>query len=266
VDRDRGRTNTLTRREWLVKFAPDTGCFPTGRHYPGIAHLLRVNVMGLANEIEAETSVADLPLAAIDTETTGRDPTVDRIVEVALVFCDAGEVGERRRWLVNPERPIPKEAQEVHGIDDDMVRDAPRFSEIAPEFEAALTGRLALAYNAPFDRGFLQAEFTRTASVISSGCWALRREIEWIDPLTWVRELQRNERSRALGEVCARLGIALEKAHNAAADAEAALRVLLAILPDARVPKTYGAFVKEQKRLAQEQAHDRSRWRSRQKR
>ncbi|MGH7270538.1 MAG: 3'-5' exonuclease, partial [Polyangiaceae bacterium] len=57
------------------------GCFPTGRHYPGIAHLLRADIRGLIQEFAADTLWADLPIALIDVETTGMDASVDRIVE-----------------------------------------------------------------------------------------------------------------------------------------------------------------------------------------
>jgi DNA polymerase-3 subunit epsilon len=83
-----------------------------------------------------------------------------------------------------------------------------------------------------------------------------------MDPLVWAREIQREERSKALGEVAARLGVPLEKAHRASDDAEAALRVLYALGSDTRIPRPYGAFVQEQRRLAQSQADERRRWRS----
>jgi DNA polymerase-3 subunit epsilon len=78
------------------------GCFPTGRHYPGIAHLLRIVAQGLVDGIDGATSINDVPLIAIDTETTGRDFAVDRIVEIAAVVWLGGEVVARQRWLVNP--------------------------------------------------------------------------------------------------------------------------------------------------------------------
>ena len=86
---------------------------------------------------------------------------------------------------------------------------------------------------------------------------AVRRDVEWLDPLVWAREIQQGERSRALGEVAARLGIALENAHRASDDAEAALKVLLALGRDMRVPRTYAALVQEQRRLALAQADER---------
>ena len=90
---------------------------------------------------------------------------------------------------------------------------------------------------------------------------AFRRGVEWVDPLVWARELQKEEKSKALTEVAERLGIALEKAHSAVHDAEAAAHVLSRFLPDERVPKAYGAFIQEQRRLARLHAEDRQYWR-----
>jgi DNA polymerase-3 subunit epsilon len=237
------------------------GCFPTGRHYPGIAHLLRIVARGLIDELDAQHPISAMPFVSIDTETTGRDPAVDRIVEIALVVWNDGEVSARHRWLVNPGKPIPQEAFAVHGISDDHVKDAPPFANVAAEVLAALEGKIPVAYNAEFDRMFLHEELTR-ASVSRTKTLppAARKGIEWLDPLTWARELQKDEKSRALTEVAARLGIALEKAHSAVHDAEAALRVLISFLSDERVPKNYGAFIQEQRRLARTHAEERRYW------
>jgi hypothetical protein len=75
--------------------AEGSGCFPTGRHYPGIAHLLRVVAAGLAEEFPTETSLDELRLVVIDTETTGLDAEVDRVVEVACVVYHRGVEVER---------------------------------------------------------------------------------------------------------------------------------------------------------------------------
>jgi DNA polymerase III subunit epsilon len=232
------------------------GCFPTGRHYAGIAHLLRTVVRGLMEEHAPETPWAELPIALIDVETTGKDASMDRVVEVGIVIARGGEVVERRNWLVNPGRPIPKEASDVHKITDDQVKDAPAFEAVALEVTAMLAGCVPAAYNASFDRAFLGNELARAGHV-------LRKDVEWLDPLVWARELQQGEKSRALGEVAARLGIALENAHRASDDAEAALRVLFVLGRDVRVPRSYAAIVQEQRRLALAQADERRmRWRN----
>ncbi len=239
------------------------GCFPTGRHYPGIAHLLRIVVSGLAQEFASETPMSALPIVAIDTETTGRDPAVDRIVEIGCVVWRDGAVSARHAWLVNPGRPIPKEAFDVHGISDADVADKPPFSGIVAELLAVLQGVVPLAYNADFDRSFVRAELDRAGAPGDALPPACRDKVDWIDPLTWARELHKTEKSRALGDVCARLGITIDQAHRATDDAEAAARVLGAFLADPRVPQSYGAFLQEQRRIARMQDEERARWRNR---
>lgn len=237
------------------------GCFPTGRHYPGIAHLLRAVAVGVAEELGAERAISELPIVAIDTETTGRDAALDRIVEIACVRFERGAVVWRKSWLVNPGIPIPKEAFDVHGIGDDDVRDKPSFAQIAAEVLAALEGAVPLAYNAEFDRAFLFAELERAGAGDKSAP-ACRRGVDWIDPLVWARELHKFEKGKSLGEVAGRLGIEINQAHRASDDAEAAARVLHAFSGDARMPKTYAAFVQEQRRLARIFEEERAKWRN----
>lgn len=241
------------------------GCFPTGRHYPGIAHLIKVVVQGLAQEWGGEVELESIPFVSIDTETTGRDPAVDRVIELGCVVFRGSEVVGRKGWLINPGCPIPAEATEVHGIRDEDVASQPSFAEVLPEYLEFVGGCLPLAYNAAFDRDFLQAEIGRVdtnAAPAGSLPPAARGDVAWLDPLHWARELQKEERSRALGDVCARLGIVLERAHRATDDAEAAGRVMLAFLQDVRVPRTYAAFLKEQRRLERLFELERVRWRN----
>ena len=236
------------------------GCFPTGRHYPGIAHLLRIVAQGLVDELDAALALLDLPLVSIDTETTGKDPAVDRIVEVACIVVQRGDVVSRHRWLVNPGIPISKEAFDVHGIGDEAVRQQPPFSAICHELLEVLSGKVPLAYNAEFDRAFLLEEFARAGFLQAALPPAMRRGIEWVDPLIWARELHKDEKGKSLGDVAERLGTRLERAHSASDDAETAARVLVAFFEDLRVPKTYGAFIQEQRRLGRLHDEDRKFW------
>jgi DNA polymerase-3 subunit epsilon len=237
------------------------GCFPSGHHYPGIAHLLRTIIRGLAEEFAQDSSWRDLEVALLDVETTGRDPAHDRVIEVGIVVGRGGEVVARYNWLLNPGISIPQEARDVHGITDEQVASAPLFEAVADEIAAALRGRVPAAYNADFDKTFLHSEYARLGRAVTGVVPpALRREVSWVDPLVWAREIQAGEKSRALSEVAQRLGIALEKAHRASEDAEAALRVLYALAEDARIPRPYGAFVQEQRRIGFLQADERRRW------
>lgn len=247
-----------------MKGAMDAGgCFPTGRHYPGIAHLIRVTVEGLANDWRAEADLRDIPWVSIDTETTGRSAHGDRVIEVGCVFFQDGKVVDTKGWLINPERPIPADASQVHGIVDADVAGKPTFAELADEIFESMQGSLPLAYNAEFDRGFLLAELQRTAwgqRPTTDRPPALREGVQWIDPLDWARELQKEHRSRSLGDVCGRLGISLENAHRATDDAAAAGLVMAAFLEESSVPRNYGAFIREQKRLHRRYEFERVRW------
>jgi DNA polymerase III subunit epsilon len=241
--------------------AEQCGCFPTGRHYAGIAHLIRIQATGIVEGFDPEREWMALPIALIDVETTGRDPAVDRVVELAVVVGRGGEVVDRRSWLVNPGRPIPEESRAVHGITDEMVAGKPEFSAIASEVLLAFDGVIPAAYNASFDRAFLLAELRRCGCDVLPA--SLSPNVEWFDPLVWARELHQFERGKALSDMTARLGIAHETAHRATDDAEAALRVLYAFAKDVRVPKGYAGFTQEQRRLARSQDEERTRWRPR---
>jgi DNA polymerase-3 subunit epsilon len=236
------------------------GCFPTGRHYPGIAHLLRASTVGLVEGFAPETPWTEIEIALIDVETTGRDASIDRIVELGIAVMRGGEIVAEYNWLVNPGIPIPQASVEVHGISDADVKDKPAFGNVAQEILGALGHRVPAAYNALFDKAFVLSEFAR-ANVDVSQSRALKRDVVWIDPLVWAREIQQAEKSRSLGEVAQRLGIDAGRAHRASDDAKTAARVLHLLGSDGRVPRPYGAFVQEQRRLAFAQADERRQWR-----
>jgi DNA polymerase-3 subunit epsilon len=100
-------------------------------------------------------------LVFVDLETTGASPGYDRIIEVGLVRVAHGAVIERWSTLVNPGTPIPANIAAFTGISNEMVRDAPRFAEIAATVFEKLRGALFVAHNARFDHGFLHREFLR---------------------------------------------------------------------------------------------------------
>jgi DNA polymerase-3 subunit epsilon len=236
------------------------GCFPTGRHYPGIADLIArtvVDVAGLSEEFAPSVGWAAKKLAVIDFETTGLDPANDRVIEIGVACFENGALSALQNWLVNPGIPVPEQARAVHNIGDEELKDAPPFGAVLKELGALVAGHLPVAYNALFDRGFLHAELTRAEHVRGGGgriAPAFHADVSWIDPLVWVRELHKDERGHRLGEVCARLGIALDNAHRAASDAEATGRVLLALA--ARMPATYGELIRLQTHYAARQDVD----------
>ena len=100
------------------------------------------------------------PLAFIDLETTGINLSTDRIVEIAIVKLLADGSRKVYRKLVNPEMPIPAGSSEVHGITDEMVKDAPTFKKIAGEIKQFLDNCDLGGYNSNrFDVPLLMEEF-----------------------------------------------------------------------------------------------------------
>lgn len=102
------------------------------------------------------------PLAFIDLETTGINLGTDRIVEIAIVKILTDGTRIVKRKLINPEVPIPKGASDIHGITDEMVKDAPTFRQSAQEFKQVLDGCDFAGYNSNrFDIPLLMEEFLR---------------------------------------------------------------------------------------------------------
>ncbi len=178
----------------------------------------------------------DGPMAAFDTETTGVDVEEDRIVSAAIVVQDmAGGRARVTRWLVNPGIPVPPAAIEVHGLTDDYVQrngrwPAPVMEEIARTLaEQCAAARPLVVMNAPFDLTILDRELRRHRA--SSLCRYLENvPLCVLDPRVLDKHLDRYRKGRrTLGDLCAQYEVELEGAHDAAADARAALEVVRAV-------------------------------------
>ena len=178
----------------------------------------------------------DADWLVIDSETTGLDPAVDRIVELAAVVFRGGEVVSRMGMLVNPGRPIPEEATDVHHITDAMVADAPTLEEIGERFLAHVASHEVLvAYNWPFDSSMI-------AAGIGEGRWdeATRRKAI-VDPLVVVRfegvgKFWKGSGRYRLANAADRLDITADgKTHRASTDAVLTGKILWTVrdhLPD----------------------------------
>ena len=102
------------------------------------------------------------PIAFIDLETTGVNLSRDRIVEIAIVkvMPDGSRVSKRK--ILNPEMPIPIQSSDIHGITDEMVKDAPTFKQSANEIKQFLENCDLGGYNSNrFDIPVLMEEFLR---------------------------------------------------------------------------------------------------------
>ncbi len=98
----------------------------------------------------------------LDLETTGLSLTQDRIVEIAMLKISPDGSRQMKRKLVNPEKSIPAEVSAIHGITDEMVKDAPTFKQMANEIRQYLEGADLGGYNSnKFDWPLLVEEFLR---------------------------------------------------------------------------------------------------------
>jgi DNA polymerase III subunit epsilon len=169
-------------------------------------------------------------LAGFDLETTGTDPLEARIVTAAVVEARGGEVVRSRSWLADPGILIPAQASAVHGISSERAAAEGRPGrEVVAEVADALRecwarGTPVVVYNAPFDLTLLSAELLR------HGLPPLGEPGPVVDPYTVDRAVDRYRKGRrTLEAVCGEYGVVLEAAHDAAADALAAVRVAGAI-------------------------------------
>ena len=100
-------------------------------------------------------------MVIVDCETTGGNAVRHRIIEVAAILVEGGEVVESWQSLCNPGRSVPENIQRLTGILPEMLRDAPSFSDICHELSQLVRGRVFVAHNARFDFSFLKNEFER---------------------------------------------------------------------------------------------------------
>ncbi|HSC52998.1 MAG TPA: 3'-5' exonuclease [Phnomibacter sp.] len=103
------------------------------------------------------------PIAFIDLETTGVNIGTDRIVEIAIVKISPDGTRQVKRKLINPEMPIPQQSIDVHGISNEMVKDAPTFKQAGNEIKQFLENCDLGGYNSnKFDIPLLVEEFLRS--------------------------------------------------------------------------------------------------------
>lgn len=162
----------------------------------------------------------------LDTETTGFEPEQgDRIVEIGAVeLWNHLPTGRIYHQYINPERAMPQEAFEVHGLGDDFLRDKPTFREIAAAFVEFIGDARLVIHNAAFDMKFLNAE------------------LGWVDlpPIPWARAVDTLAMARALfpgapaslDALCRRFGVdnSGREKHGALLDSELLAEVYLELV------------------------------------
>ena len=157
-------------------------------------------------------------LAVIDLETTGINLGVDRIIEIAIVKILPDGKKMVKRKLINPEMPIPPTSTAVHGITDEMVKDAPVFKQVANELKQFIDNCDLAGYNSNrFDIPMLAEEFMRIGLDFES------KGRKMVDVQRIFHQMEQRTLSAAYRFYCNKT---LEGAHGAEADANATWEVL----------------------------------------
>lgn len=159
----------------------------------------------------------------LDTETTGLDALKgDRIVEIGAVeVLNAIPTGNVFHAYINPERDMPDEAFRVHGLSAEFLSTHPVFADVVEELCAFLRTDRLVAHNAPFDVGFLNAEFARCGKPAIA-------PHQVVDSLAIARR-KHSGAPNSLDALCARYGIDASRRtkHGALLDAELLAEVYL---------------------------------------
>jgi len=155
----------------------------------------------------------------IDTETTGFEPYGgDAIIQVALIeYRGLEPTGVEWASLVNPRRPISETSRAIHGIDDDMVRDAPLIDDIVADITGFIDEAVIIGHHVAFDLRFLQRATRRV----------LLRDLPNPRMDTVMLHLAAGGSRRGIGldRVAAELGIVPELRHDARGDARSCGRI-----------------------------------------
>ncbi|WP_320054716.1 exonuclease domain-containing protein [uncultured Acetobacteroides sp.] len=162
--------------------------------------------------------------AVVDVETSGGDPRRERITDIAIYLLEGGVIVEEFCTLLNPEKPIPGYITKLTGITNSMVKNAPKFYEVAKKIVEITRDAIFVGHNVGFDYSFVQNEFKRLG-------YSYRRVT--FDTVRVSRKLLPGHASYSLGNLSDDLGIILQNRHRAAGDARATVDLFKILLDKA---------------------------------
>ncbi|SDM56415.1 DNA polymerase-3 subunit alpha [Psychrobacillus sp. OK028] len=178
---------------------------------------------------EQHTALEDAVYIVFDVETTGLSATYDKIIELAAVKMQNGNIIDKFERFVNPHHALSATTIELTGITDDMVRNAPEIEQVIKDFHEFIGDGIIVAHNASFDMGFLYEGYRRT------GIDHFNHPV--IDTLELARFLHPEMKSHRLGTLAKKFNIELTQAHRAIFDCEATGYLLLHLLKEAEEHK-----------------------------
>ena len=119
------------------------------------------NTVELQEDDRQSRLLKDLDFVVVDVEATGAKTPPNRLIELGAYRIRAGRIVDKFLSLVNPEIPIPRFVASLTGISNEMVKNAPVFADLAPQWLDFVSESVLIAHNAPFDTSFLNHEISR---------------------------------------------------------------------------------------------------------
>ena len=159
--------------------------------------------------------------AIVDIETTGTNPTEDRIFQFGCVFVENGEIVGRFATNIHPNRSISPQIQHLTYTTNKDVKHAPYFEDVAPTIYELLAGTVFVAHNIHFDYRFLNAELQR--------CGSPALQLKGIDTVELAQILFPTEISFRLSDLSESLGLVHDRPHQADSDAEVTASLFIAL-------------------------------------
>ncbi len=157
-----------------------------------------------------------------DTETTGLDPRMNRIVEIGGIRFDARGISARFNVLVNPDTYMPSEVSRINGITDAMLAGQPKAASVIPDFLRFIGDSVLIAHNAPFDMSFINEELLRLKFP------PLRNRV--LDTIQFAKDTFPGLPKYKLQDLAVRFGIETVDAHRAEDDARVCRELFLVCL------------------------------------
>ncbi|MCG9970802.1 exonuclease domain-containing protein [Christiangramia crocea] len=158
----------------------------------------------------------DVKFAITDIETTGSGIKGNKITEICVMVVQNGEVIDKYSSLVNPSQSIPLYIESLTGINDEMVGDAPQFSEIAGDVEKITEDCVFVAHNVNFDYNIIRSEFAAIGKEFKRKRLCTVRLTKNLIPGLF---------SYSLGNICTSINIPHYDRHRAGGDTEATVNL-----------------------------------------
>jgi len=175
----------------------------------------------IANHNDEKTIKKDGEFIVIDIETTGLSFKNDRITEIGAVKIKNGNIVDSINWLINPQMEIPQKIQDLTGITNEMVKDAPKLNSIIEEIKLYFGEYPIVAHNAVFDYTFMRNAFEAYGESIENTV---------IDTVEMAKLILPEFKRYNLKSLCKKLKIDLENHHRASDDARAAAEIFINML------------------------------------